>query len=64
MTNIQQPEMRRNEKNPTVQASKEPRPGDPRARGGAQGGDGHPVPPDQLSPYGPAARPVAEEGEQ
>src|SRR5689334_21373684 len=28
MTNVQQPEMRRNENNPTVQDSKGPRPGD------------------------------------
>ncbi|GAA3749780.1 hypothetical protein GCM10022225_37530 [Plantactinospora mayteni] len=58
MTNVQQPEMRRNELNPTVQESKRPRPGDPtRVRGGA----GRRIPPEQVSPYGPSARPVAED---
>ena len=59
MVNVQQQEMRRNELNPTVQDSKGPRPGEPRNR---KGGGGRPVPPDQVSPYGPATRPVAEAG--
>ncbi|SDY14847.1 hypothetical protein SAMN05444365_101837 [Micromonospora pattaloongensis] len=59
MTNVQQPEMRRTGTNPLVQESKTPRPGDRRAPG-AQGGGARPVPPEQVSPYGPAARPVAE----
>ncbi|MFB9238330.1 hypothetical protein ACFFWC_22695 [Plantactinospora siamensis] len=58
MPNIQQPEMRRNEKNPLVQDSREPGPG---ARPGGRGGAARPVPPEQVSPYGPAGRPVAAE---
>lgn len=58
MTNVQQPEMRRNELNPTVQDSKGPGPG---SRVSASGGEARPVPPDQVSPYGPAQRPVAAE---
>ncbi|MFY1670646.1 hypothetical protein ACN27G_11870 [Plantactinospora sp. WMMB334] len=58
MPNVQQPEMRRNENNPLVQDAKGPRPGDPT---GNRGGGGRPVPPDQVSPYGPSARPVAED---
>ncbi|ROT29830.1 hypothetical protein [Micromonospora sp. HM5-17] len=57
MTNVQQPEMRRNGLNPTVQDSKGPRPGDPTR---SRGGRGRRVPPDQVSPYGPSPRPVAE----
>jgi hypothetical protein len=57
MVNIQQPEMRRNEQNPTVQDSKEPRPGD---RVSVKGGGARPVPPEQVSPYGPAQRPVGQ----
>jgi len=57
MVNIQQQEMRRNEHNPTVQDSKEPRPGDPH---GSKGGQARPVPPDQVSPYGRSTRPVGE----
>jgi hypothetical protein len=60
MTNVQQPEMRRNENNPTVQDSKVPGPGD-RPRSG--GGRARPVPPEQVSPYGPSARPVADEAD-
>lgn len=61
MPNVQQPEMRRNEKNPLVQDNSGPgAAGHPRARRG--GGKGRPVPPDQVSPYGPAARPIAERG--
>jgi hypothetical protein len=57
MVNVQQQEMRRNELNPTVQDSKRPRPGDPH---NSKGGGGRPVPPDQVSPYGPAPSPVGE----
>jgi hypothetical protein len=57
MVNVQQPEMRRNEHNPTVQDSKEPRPGDPVR---VKGGEARPVPPEQVSPYGPVQRPVAQ----
>ncbi|MFI6760986.1 hypothetical protein ACIBF5_17805 [Micromonospora sp. NPDC050417] len=60
MTNVQQPEMRRNGKNPTVQDSKGPRPGDARQ---SSGGGARPVPRDQVSPYGPSPRPVAETAE-
>jgi hypothetical protein len=60
MVNIQQPEMRRNEQNPTVQDSKEPRPGEPARIKGGKGGGARPVPPEQVSPYGPAQRPVAD----
>ncbi|MEV4627136.1 hypothetical protein AB0J90_12685 [Micromonospora sp. NPDC049523] len=60
MTNVQQPEMRRNENNPTVQDSKGPRPGDRRQ---SSGGAARPVPPEQVSPYGPSSRPVARTGE-
>ncbi|MEV1289399.1 hypothetical protein [Micromonospora sp. NPDC049679] len=58
MTNVQQPEMRRNGNTPLVQESKTPRPGDRQAPG-AQSRTARPVPPEQVSPYGPASRPVA-----
>lgn len=61
MANVQQPEIRRNELNPTVQDSQGPRPGDPR---NYKGGESRPVPPDQVSPYGPSPRPVAGRGEK
>lgn len=61
MTNAQQPEMRRNELNPLVQESKGPRPDDPPR---VKGGGGRRIPPDQVSPYGPSARPVAEDPDQ
>jgi hypothetical protein len=61
MTNVQQPEMRRNENNPTVQDSKVPGPG---GRPAAKGGEARPVPPEQVSPYGRPARPVAEEADR
>lgn len=57
MANVQQQEMRRNELNPTVQQSWGPRPGDPHD---TKGGRARPVPPDQVSPYGPSPRPVAD----
>lgn len=60
MTNVQQPEMRRNEHNPTVQESKDPgAAGHPR-RGG-KGERGRPVPDGQVSTYGPAGGPVAQD---
>lgn len=58
MTNVQQPELRRNGRNPTVQESKAPGPADRRPK--ARGGQARPVPRDQISPYGPSSRPVAE----
>lgn len=58
MTNVQQPEMRRNGNNPTVQDSKVPGPG---SRPSSRGGSARPVPRDQVSPYGPAGRPVGEQ---
>lgn len=60
MTNVQQPEMRRNEKNPLVQESKGPRPGHRHAHGGT-GERGRPVPGGQLSPYGPPTVPRADD---
>ncbi|GAB3807301.1 hypothetical protein [Micromonospora zhanjiangensis] len=54
MTNVQQPEMRRNENNPTVQDSKRPGPVGGRPRAGR--GRARPVPPAQSSPYGPEPR--------
>ncbi|MGW0432793.1 hypothetical protein ACWDV4_09645 [Micromonospora sp. NPDC003197] len=62
MTNVQQPELRRNGRNPTVQDSKAPGPADRRPK--ARGGQARPVPRDQVSPYGPSRRPVAEPVEQ
>lgn len=61
MTNVQQPEMRRNEHNPTVQDSKVPRPKEPRVSRGKGGGSrrGQTSPHGQTSPYGPATRQVA-----
>ncbi|MGC1212681.1 hypothetical protein DLJ46_09345 [Micromonospora globispora] len=62
MTNVQQPEMRRNEHNPTVQDSKEPGPsGHPRNSGTSQGDRGRTVPKGQVSPYGPAGRQMADD---
>jgi hypothetical protein len=48
MTNVQQPDMRRSERTPLVQDSKEPTKGSSRGRKEARR-----VPTDQLSPYGP-----------
>lgn len=59
MVNVQQPEMRRNEHNPTVQDSKVPGPG---SRVRVEGGEARPVPREQVSPYGPPPRPVAAAG--
>lgn len=48
MTNVQEPSMRRSERTPLVQDSKEPPSGRSRGRK-----EGRRVPADQLSPYGP-----------
>jgi hypothetical protein len=56
MTNVQQPEMRRNEHNPTVQDSKVPEPG---GRVSVSDNAARAVPADQVSPYGPQPRRVA-----
>lgn len=57
MTNVQQPEMRRNGKNPTVQDSKGPgATGHPAHRGTSPGDRGRPTPRGQASPYGPGAQ--------
>lgn len=62
MTNVQQPEMRRNEHNPTVTDSKEPPTGGhPRHGGTSQGDRGRPMPKGQVSPYGPAGRSTADD---
>ncbi|MBO4205041.1 hypothetical protein [Micromonospora echinofusca] len=62
MTNVQQMEMRRNGKNPLVQDSKGPgESGHPRS---SRPERGRPVPRGQVSPYGPAAQPVAEDAEE
>ncbi|MEU1604557.1 hypothetical protein [Micromonospora matsumotoense] len=51
MTNVQQPEMRRNGKNPTVQDSKGPgATGHPAHRGTSPGDRGRPTPRGQASP--------------
>lgn len=60
MPNIQQPEMRRNKHNPLVQDSTGPAArGHPRSPRG--GGEARPIPPDQVSPYGPSASRIAGE---
>lgn len=59
MTNVQQPEMRRNAKNPTVQDSKGPGASGHPKGGSSRGDEGRPVPAAQVSPYGPAGQPVA-----
>lgn len=59
MTNVQQPEMRRSENNPLVTDSKVPKPTHRPTQ--VKGGEARPVPPDQVSPYGPSPRPVAGE---
>lgn len=62
MTNIQQPEMRRNGKNPTVQDSKGPESGGHPLAGGDTTG-GRPIPAGQASEYGPQPRRVADDGD-
>ncbi|MFV2100820.1 hypothetical protein [Micromonospora sp. LOL_024] len=62
MTNPQQQELRRNAQGATSQDSKGPGPtGHPRNRGTSSGDSGRPVPRGQVSPFGPAAPPVAED---
>ncbi|MFC5926292.1 hypothetical protein [Micromonospora vulcania] len=62
MTNPQQPELRRNAQGATSQNSKRPGPGPhPANRGTSRGDDGRPVPRGQVSPYGPAGEPVADD---
>jgi hypothetical protein len=61
VTNVQQPEMRRSENDPLVQESKGPGvSGRPKSKGGER----HPVPAEQISPYGPSPRPLEEEDDQ
>ncbi|MFG1780132.1 hypothetical protein ACGFIR_13360 [Micromonospora sp. NPDC049051] len=62
MVNPQQEEFRRNDKGATSQDSKGPNPGGhPRNRGSSRGDEGRPVPRGQVSPYGPATEPVADD---
>ncbi|MGC4816287.1 hypothetical protein [Micromonospora sp. DT63] len=62
MVNPQQEEFRRNAKGATSQDSKGPQPtGHPLNRGTSRGDAGRPVPKGQVSPYGPAGEPVAED---
>ncbi|MEH0973645.1 hypothetical protein V6U77_21195 [Micromonospora sp. CPCC 205546] len=62
MVNPQQEEFRRNNKGATSQDSKGPNPaGHPRNRGSSRGDEGRPVPRGQVSPYGPATEPVADD---
>ncbi|RIV37330.1 hypothetical protein [Micromonospora radicis] len=62
MTKPQQEELRRNDLGATSQESKGPGPGGhPRNRGTSPGDTGRPVPRGQVSPYGPAGQPVAED---
>lgn len=62
MVNPQQEEFRRNDKGATSQDSKGPRPaGFPGNRGRSRGDEGRPVPRGQVSPYGPAGEPVADD---
>jgi hypothetical protein len=61
VTNVQQPEMRRSEDDPLVQESKGP---GTRGRPAVKGGEGRPVPAEQVSQYGPSPRPVEEDEDQ
>ncbi|SCL32378.1 hypothetical protein GA0070624_4461 [Micromonospora rhizosphaerae] len=62
MVNPQQPELRRNNRGSTSQDSKLPGPsGFPLNRGTSHGDEGRPLPKGQVSPYGPAEKPVAED---
>uniref|UniRef100_UPI0033DC0193 hypothetical protein n=1 Tax=Micromonospora sp. NPDC047548 TaxID=3155624 RepID=UPI0033DC0193 len=64
MTNVQQPEMRRNGNNPTVQDSKGPgAAGHPANRGSSRGDRGRPVPRGQASPYGPGGATAEDDSE-
>ncbi|MEK8105354.1 hypothetical protein NKG94_09525 [Micromonospora sp. M12] len=60
MVNPQQEEFRRNAKGATSQDSKVPNPTGP-TRGASRGDEGRPIPKGQVSPYGPAGEPVAED---
>jgi hypothetical protein len=57
MPNIQQPEMRRTET--TATTGSDTSSGGGRGGGVTKGGEHRKVPKDQVSPYGPADRPVA-----
>ena len=62
VVNPQQEEFRRNAKGATSQDSKGPKPtGHPLNSGSSRGDAGRPVPKGQVSPYGPAGEPVAED---
>ncbi|MBM0226810.1 MULTISPECIES: hypothetical protein [Micromonospora] len=62
MVNPQQEEFRRNNKGATSQDSKGPRSaGHPLNRGSSNADVGRPVPKGQVSPYGPAGEPVADD---
>ncbi|SCG67891.1 hypothetical protein [Micromonospora halophytica] len=62
MVQPQQEEFRRNDRGATSQDSKGPRPtGHPRNRSHSTGDRGRPVPKGQVSPYGPAGEPVADD---
>ncbi|MFC0007654.1 hypothetical protein [Micromonospora siamensis] len=62
MVNPQQEEFRRNNKGATSQDSKGPRAsGNPLNRGTSNADVGRPVPKGQVSPYGPAGEPVADD---
>ncbi|WP_406069770.1 hypothetical protein [Micromonospora sp. NBC_01638] len=58
VVNPQQEELRRNAKGATSQDSKGPNPVN---RPSSRGDEGRPVPKGQVSPYGPAGEPVAED---
>ncbi|MFR9775128.1 hypothetical protein ACL02O_03610 [Micromonospora sp. MS34] len=62
MVNPQQQEFRRNNRGATSQDSKGPgAAGSPRNSGTSNADVGRPVPKGQVSPYGPAGEPVAED---
>ncbi|MFJ8579696.1 hypothetical protein [Micromonospora sp. NPDC093277] len=62
MVNPQQEEFRRNNRGATSQDSKVPGvAGHPRNRGTSNADAGRPVPKGQVSPYGPAGEPVADD---
>ncbi|SBT41285.1 hypothetical protein [Micromonospora auratinigra] len=63
MVKPQQEELRRNDKGATSQDSRQgmPAAGGSRSRGTSNGDAGRPVPKGQVSPYGPAGEPVADD---
>ncbi|SBT45206.1 hypothetical protein [Micromonospora narathiwatensis] len=62
MVNPQQEEFRRNNRGATSQDSKVPgAAGNPRNGGTSNADVGRPVPKGQVSPYGPAGEPVADD---